>query len=102
MGPLPISSKGKKYILVVTNIFSKWVEAFALQSTDTKTLATVLVNKIVCRCEVPSSFPSDQGRANLTNHVVSSLCKSLEIELKNNISPSMKWASGMLQSYEPS
>ena len=48
MGPLPTSSKGKKYILVVTDIFSKWVEAFALKSTDTETLATVLINEIVC------------------------------------------------------
>ena len=46
MGPLPTSSKGKKYILVVTDIFNKWVEPFAFQSTET--MATVLVNKIVC------------------------------------------------------
>ena len=79
MGSLPTSSKGKRYILVVTDIFSKWVEAFALQSTDTETLATVLVNEIVCRYGVPSSLHSDQG-ANLTSQVASSLCKCLGIE----------------------
>ena len=67
MGPLPTSSKGKKYILVMTDIFNNWVEAFALRSTDTETLARVLVNEIVCRCEVPSSLHSDQG-VNLTSH----------------------------------
>ena len=46
MGPLPTSSKGNKYILVVTDIFSKW-EAFALRSTETETLATALVNEVV-------------------------------------------------------
>ena len=61
MGPLPTSSKGKKYILVVTDIFSKWVEAFALRSTDTETLATVLVNEVICRYGVPSTVHSDQG-----------------------------------------
>ena len=79
MGPLPTSSKGKKYILVVTDIFSKWVEAFALKSTDTETLATVLVNEIVCRYGVPSGLHSDQG-ANLTIQVISSLCRSLGLE----------------------
>ena len=79
MGPLPTSSKGKKYILVVTDIFSKWVEAFTLKSTDTETLATVLVNEIVCRYGVPSGLHSDQG-ANLTSQVISSLCRSLGIE----------------------
>lgn len=60
MGPLPTSSKGKKYILVVTDIFSKWVEAFSLRSTDTETLATVLVDEIVFRYGVPSSLHNDQ------------------------------------------
>ena len=59
MGPLPTSSKGKKYILVVTDIFSKWVEAFALRSTDAETLATVLVDEVVCRYGVPSFLHSD-------------------------------------------
>ena len=71
MGPLPTSSKGKKYILVVTDIFSKWVEAFALRSTD-----TVLV---ICRYGVPTTLHSDQG-ANLTGQVISSLCKRLGIK----------------------
>ena len=79
MGPLPVSSKGKKYILVVTDIFSKWVEAFALRSTDAETLATVLVDEVVCRYGVPSVIHSDQG-ANLTGQVVSSLCTRLGIK----------------------
>ena len=73
MGPLPTSSKGKKYILVVTDIFSKWVEAFPLGFTDTETLARVLVNEVICRYGVPSVLHSDQG-ANLTSQVISSLC----------------------------
>lgn len=79
MGPLPVSSKGRKYILVVTDIFSKWVEAFALRSTDAETLATVLVDEVVCRYGVPSFIHSDQG-ANLTGQVVSSLCSRLGIK----------------------
>ena len=49
MGPLPVSSKGHKYILVITDMFSKWVEAFPLRVTDSETLAKVLVDEIVCR-----------------------------------------------------
>ena len=79
MGPLPTSSKGKKYILVMTDFFSKWIEAFALQTTDTETLATVVVNEFICQYGVPSSLHSDQG-ANLTSQVISFHCRSLGIE----------------------
>ena len=40
MGPLP-------YILVVTDLFTKWVEAFSIQATDSQTLASVFVKEIV-------------------------------------------------------
>ena len=79
MGPLPTTTNGKGYILVVTNIFSKWVEAFPLRSTDAETMAAVLVNEVVCRYGVPSTLYSDQG-ANLTKQVTIALCKSLRIK----------------------
>ena len=48
MGPLPTSSKGYQYILVVTDLFSKWVEAFQLRATDSETLAKILVDEVMC------------------------------------------------------
>ena len=34
VGPLPKTSQGHKYILVVTDLSSKWIEAFPLATTD--------------------------------------------------------------------
>ena len=79
MGPLPASSKGYKYILVVTDLFTKWVEAFPLRSTESTTLATVLVDEIACRYGVPRSIHSDQG-ANLTSAVIQHLCLLLGMQ----------------------
>ena len=79
MGPLPTSSKGNRYILVVTDLFTKWVEAFPLCSTESTVLATVLVNEIVCRYGVPIVINSDQG-ANLTSSVIQYLCLLLGME----------------------
>ena len=79
MGPLPLSSSGNKYIVVVTDLFTKWVEAFPVKSTETDTLATLLVNEIICRYGVPSSLHSDQG-ANLTSNLMAAVCKHLGIE----------------------
>lgn len=78
MGPLPTTSAGNKYILVVTDIFSKWTEAFAIHSTDSATLATILFDEVICRYGVPTVLHSDQG-ANLTSKLVASLCHHLGI-----------------------
>ena len=53
--------KGNQYILVVRDLFSKWVKAFPLVKTDSITLAKVLTDEIVCRYCVPEVIHSDKG-----------------------------------------
>ena len=76
MGPLPTSEQGNKYIVVVTDLFSKWVEAFAIRDTTSTTLATVLVDEVISRYGVPACIHSDQG-ANLCSEVIQTMCKLL-------------------------
>ena len=78
MGPLPTSSHGNKYILVITDLFTKWVEAFPLKDTTATTLATTILNEVICRYGVPSGLHSNQG-ANLCSNVIYSLCDLLGI-----------------------
>ena len=78
MGPLPTLAQGNKYILVVTDLFTKWVEAFPLKDVTSTTLATIMLNEIVCRYGVPSTIHSDQG-ANFCSAIVQSLCQMLGI-----------------------
>ena len=46
MGPFPVSEKGNKYVLVVVDSFSKWMEAYFLPDTGAKALAEVLSNSL--------------------------------------------------------
>ena len=78
VGPLPTSSQGNKYTLVIIDLFTKWVEAFPLKDTTATTLATIMLNEVVCRYGVPTSLHSNQG-ANLWSSVVYSLCELLGI-----------------------
>lgn len=56
----------------------KWVEAFPLQRVDSETLATILVDEIVCRYGVPTHLHSDQG-ANLCSQIIDKICSILGI-----------------------
>ena len=79
MGPLPVTHSGNKYILVITDLFTKWVEAFPLKETSSVTLARVLVDEVICRFGVPNNIHSDQG-ANFCSEVIDTMCKMLNIE----------------------
>ena len=79
MGPLPATDRGNRYILVVSDVFTKWVEAFPLQNTLSSTLATVLVDEVICRFGVPSYLHSDQA-PNFCSEVIQSVCKLLGIQ----------------------
>ena len=78
-GPLPVRERGNKYILVVTDLFSKGVEAFPLQVTDGLTLTSILMDEVICRYGVPQQLHSDQG-SNLNAEVNQKRCHLLGIE----------------------
>ena len=82
MGPLPETKRGNKYILVLTDLFTKWVEAFPLKETSAETLAGVLYTEFICRFGLPKYIHSDQGR-NLCGKVMQSLCGLLGIQRTN-------------------
>ncbi|KAL6421358.1 hypothetical protein ACFW04_014695 [Cataglyphis niger] len=60
VGPFPTSSSENKYLLVISNYFTKWVEAFPLKNVRTKTVAETFVNQIISRFGVPSEVHTDQ------------------------------------------
>ena len=90
MGPLPISSRGYKYILVITDIFSKCVEAFPIRATVSETLANVLVKEVIYCYGVPRYIHSDQG-ANLCSDVIKSLSSLLGFTLSHTSAYHPQW-----------
>ena len=61
-GPLPLTDKGEKYILVVMDYFTKWVECFPTCNMEAATVVDILVKEIVPRYGLPDEVHSDQGR----------------------------------------
>jgi transposase InsO family protein len=78
LGPLPQSDVGNKYIFVVMDYFTKWVEAYAVPNQEATTLADILVGEFVSRFGVPLELHSDQGR-NFESKLFQEVCQRLGI-----------------------
>ena len=53
MGHFPESEDGNKYVLVVVDSFSKWMEAYAVPNIEAKTIAEKLVMEFILHFGVP-------------------------------------------------
>ncbi len=61
LGPFKESRNGYKYILVITDYATKWVEAFPLFNISSEDIARILVEEIVCRHGSPGQIITDQA-----------------------------------------
>ena len=78
LGPLTLTEFGNKYILVMTDLFSKWVEAVPLPNQEADTVTKAFVIEWVCRAGTPTYLLSDRGANFLSKTMLSSL-KLLDI-----------------------
>ena len=62
MGLLVETQKGNKYILVIVDQFTKWVEAFPLKNQLAETVAGVVVRVFVAQFWCPLKIHTDQER----------------------------------------
>ena len=61
VGPLPETKNGNKYIITLSDYFSKWPEAAAIPSKEATCVASFLL-EVFCRHGWPKIVLSDQGR----------------------------------------
>ena len=62
MGPLNVTKDKNKYILVIGDYFTRWMEAYSLPSQHAEVVAEKLVHEFISRFGTPLEIHSDQGR----------------------------------------
>ncbi|CAG8617896.1 1501_t:CDS:1 [Paraglomus brasilianum] len=61
VGPLPRTQNGNEYLVVAVDYLTKWPEARALPNKQADTVASFIVDDIICRHGVPKELTTDQG-----------------------------------------
>ena len=94
-GPFPTTDKGNKYILVVQDYFTKWVEVHPMPDQTAETVATILVDNIIARFGCPRELHSDQG-SNFESRVMKEVNRLLGVK-KTRTTPYHPRGDGMVE-----
>ena len=97
LGPLPESEKGNKYILVISDYYTKFVEAYPMPNETADTISRILVEEFICRYGIPREIHSDQGRQ-FESRLLQGICKILGIK-KTRTTPFNPKSDGMVERF---
>ncbi|KRZ48049.1 Transposon Ty3-G Gag-Pol polyprotein [Trichinella nativa] len=97
LGPLEKTPSGNRYVLVLTDYFTKWTAAFPLANMEASTVAKVLVEKYVAYFGAPDCLHSDQGRS-FEASVVLEMCRLFGIK-KTRSSPYHPQGNGQAERF---
>ncbi|GFV29313.1 transposon Tf2-8 polyprotein [Trichonephila clavipes] len=77
-GPQPESKDGKRWILIIEDCTTKWVELFALPNATAKECAITLIEEVLLRYGIPLHLISDNG-TQFVSAVMQQICYLLNI-----------------------
>jgi hypothetical protein len=95
MGPLPKTERGNKFLLLICDYFTKWVEAYPLPNQEAHTIADKFVQEFICRYGVPRRIITDQG-SNFQSMLFKEVCALLDIE-KTRTTPYHPQCDGLVE-----
>ena len=96
-GPLVASPEGMRWIFIVEDCASRWVELFALYEATAERCATTLLDEVILRYGVPRRIISDNG-GQFTSDVMQKLvhCLGVDQALNPVYHPQAIWWSGKI------
>ena len=96
-GALEETSSGNKYVLVISDHFSKYTEAYALKDQTAESVARVLVREWFVKKGPPEELHSDKG-SNFESKLIEEICKLYDID-KTRTSPYHPQGDGQVERF---
>jgi transposase InsO family protein len=78
-GPLKTSNLGKKYVLCLTDAFTKYAVMIAIDNKEAPTVAKHIFEAWICKFGTPLEFVSDNGKE-FCNNLAKELYALLQIK----------------------
>ena len=95
LGPLPVTEAENRYVVVISDNFTCWSEAFPLPNQEATTVAKKLTEDWIFRFGAPYSIHTDQGR-NFESKLFAELCELLDVR-KTRTSPYHPQSDGLVE-----
>ncbi|XP_074325427.1 uncharacterized protein LOC141663523 [Apium graveolens] len=73
LGPFPVASGQRKFIVVAIDYFTKWIKAKALAKITTKQIAQFFWENVICRIELrftSVAHPQANGQVEVSNRII--------------------------------
>ena len=80
----PKASNEHRFIFVVIDYFTKWVEAASYASVTRSVICKFIKKEIICRYGIPKKIISDNA-INLNNKMMDQICEQFKIKHHNSI-----------------
>lgn len=97
LGPLTETENGNRFILVVGDYWTKWMEAYPLPDHTAETVASTLVHQFFARFGLPDQVHSDQGRE-FEGKLFQEMCRLLRID-KTRTTPWRPCSNGLVENF---
>ena len=94
---LPLTPNSNRYVLVVTDNFTKYINMYALPDQTAETVAHCLFDEYYCEHGIPEAFHTDQGRQ-FESKLMHRLCKLMGI-VKTRTSPYHPQSDGQVERF---
>ena len=100
MGPLTKTkpqngNAPKRYLMVIGDYFTKWIEAIPLENIEAKTVARALIDQFITRFGVPLFIHTDQG-ASFESKLFQEICQIMGIK-KTRTTKARPQSDGMIE-----
>ena len=79
VGPMPLTPRGNRWILVLTDHFTRWQDALAIPDATAPVIATTLDERVFRYFGLPKVIQTDQG-AQFECRLMKELCTLWNIE----------------------